>query len=646
MEAIVRAAGPEADETVCEHWKAMWLANAVKETAINANYVETTTSFIDHARAHLSYQTFLALDRDSNVLGSASCQEWSGPMPTGLEGHFGKLGTVWGVFVKEEYRRRGIATALMQRVKDHWESIGCHKGVLLHASEAGRRVYQDVGFHQGEMLTLDISSDVCPSQPSSHSSKGLVSIRAAGAAGDSTVVQHVAAARAEMGWRDFAIDDADSRVVTFIEEARENNAAEVFTALLEDGTIIGSVVSQRWSGPLPQILCTEVFQLGSAWGLFVDPQHRGRGIGRALMQQCVEHWRSLQCLRGVIVHPTGNNGAADFLSRLGWTAGNAMVVELSGAVRDEVHPAMLARLRSRLGEALLSDHELQLMLNALPTQLATATSLSKSIEKQRVFKAVQEVQREHGTCVITGDNWFTRNVCRFGAGFDMQQLCTDSEQLAAKFSQLSTKYDHWVLGNGSRVEEWLAQMAHQKLSTVNTSKMRAVDVACGIGLPGQTLRLCDFGGEIVGLDVSPGMVQRTLARGAYDKAFVCDANKGLLLPAAYADILICTGAMELLQHQVVLPEFHRVLKPGGQLWVSFQWAEAGQENPTKHQNICGCSVDMITRSLAAAGFEIEQLDRCECAFQTPSPKQDGTLLRVPYVFVIAQSSTPTNSPLP
>ena len=51
---------------------------------------------------------------------------------------------------------------------------------------------------------------------------------------------------------------------------------------------------------------------------------------------------------------------------------------------------------------------------------------------------------------------------------------------------------------------------------------------------------------MVGCDISEGMVQRTLRRGAYDAAVVADANEGLPWADGSADVVICTGVCGVL----------------------------------------------------------------------------------------------------
>ena len=255
---------------------------------------------------------------------------------------------------------------------------------------------------------------------------------------------------------------------------------------------------------------------------------------------------------------------------------------------------------------------------------------------------VMEVQKLFGLFIDPTDNWLTQNVKRFGKGFDMMKLCQDPELLASKFDRLASKYDEWASGNMSKVDSWIAKQAVCYYPSFGGGSTRVLDVACGIGLPSQTTRLCGWQGIFTGTDISPAMVQRAKERGACDDMFVCNMNDGLsqIEDGSYHTV-ICTGALELMDHGKALPEFCRVLSEGGMLWASFQLDDSsltGGLSPTEHQNVKGISREEAICRLESSGFRVieDRSEVCLDAFYTPSSKQDGSMLPVPYFFVVAE----------
>lgn len=92
-----------------------------------------------------------------------------------------------------------------------------------------------------------------------------------------------------------------------------------------------------------------------------------------------------------------------------------------------------------------------------------------------------------------------------------------------------------------------------------------LDAGCGTGLVGVALRERGVG-TIDGLDLSPGMLERARATGAYRELREADLTAALELPDDRYDVVVCVGT---LTHAHVGPsaigEFTRVVRPGGYL---------------------------------------------------------------------------------
>lgn len=162
MDYSVRAIGAEADQIVVGHWRAMWLEVGIAEADLHNDFQERTLQFISSARDRLQYQTFVATDLSGEVVGSASCQRCEGPLPLVLKSSVFDLGTAWAIYVQPQHRRRGVGTRLAEHCVRHWKAIGCTRGILMYASDNGRRIYERLGFAQGNVLLLNDLANYMP----------------------------------------------------------------------------------------------------------------------------------------------------------------------------------------------------------------------------------------------------------------------------------------------------------------------------------------------------------------------------------------------------------------------------------------------------------------------------------------------------
>jgi len=287
----------------------------------------------------------------------------------------------------------------------------------------------------------------------------------------------------------------------------------------------------------------------------------------------------------------------------------------------------------------LSSTELASLRLALPQMLDAVLPADRAGDELKA--AVIAAQTECGAFVDPEDNFFTKDVARFGGGFDMKQLTAEPGKLAAKFDKLSRKYDQWTAFNRCTYYHWMARVAASASQQLRGRDATIVDVACGIGLPGHMLRLGGFEGHMTGTDISPGMLSQARERRVYDDLVVANANEGLAMESASVDLIVCVGAMELLDHGTVLAEFARLLRPCGKLWATFQWeggvdeSGAALPNPTEHQNVVGVTYSQVMMELKVAGFDVDSavVEKSACAFFTPSARQDGSVQPVPYLYV-------------
>ena len=317
-EYTVMAAGPERDEVIVKNWQEQWLANGRPSGAWTADQMEKMMAYVAHARAELQHVSFVAVPRSGEVVGSAACQLWSGPMPATHE----RVGTCWGVFVKPEWRRKGVATQLMRSVCDHWRSIGCQRGVLLCASDEARRMYERLGFGAGNMLLHDLST---PSEPTGDLEHLVV--EPAGADAEGARLRHWRLSRCGAGgW----VGDAgrpEANAAKFIKRAREKLEFQSFVARDPAGAVVGSA-SWRAEARLNNASWQRLIKIGVVWNLYVAPEYRERGVEAKLLERVVGRWKETGCTKGFASALCDD---AAVLARLGFTPQNVMVVELGRA---------------------------------------------------------------------------------------------------------------------------------------------------------------------------------------------------------------------------------------------------------------------------------------------------------------------------
>ena len=151
---IIREATTQEDLLIAQHFYQMWRDIGVPEDAINPDWCNTTLEFIEQARRNLFYKGFLA-EVDDVIIGSASCQIFTGLYSNVLKPEYRKTGYIWGVYVEPSYRRQGIAKLLTSIAVEYLKAIACTQ-VVLNASPAGKPVYSNLGFSEGNQMVLNL----------------------------------------------------------------------------------------------------------------------------------------------------------------------------------------------------------------------------------------------------------------------------------------------------------------------------------------------------------------------------------------------------------------------------------------------------------------------------------------------------------
>jgi len=100
--------------------------------------------------------------------------------------------------------------------------------------------------------------------------------------------------------------------------------------------------------------------------------------------------------------------------------------------------------------------------------------------------------------------------------------------------------------------------------------LAVLDVGCGTGWA--IRRAADMArgqGKFCGIDISPGMIERAVARRGEGIEFRTGNAEQLSYPDGTFDRIMCTNSFHHYQNpQRAVSEFSRVLKPGGRLFIT------------------------------------------------------------------------------
>jgi GNAT superfamily N-acetyltransferase len=125
-------------------------------------------------------------------------------------------------------------------------------------------------------------------------------IRRATEADDDTLVRHYLAVWESYGTpEEHYYSDAPARVRAFIQDTRLKLGLGVFVATVHN-VAVGSVACQLQSSPYPDVVMPEHRRYGYIWSVFVEPDHRKRGIAQALVESALGHLRSIGCTKAVL----------------------------------------------------------------------------------------------------------------------------------------------------------------------------------------------------------------------------------------------------------------------------------------------------------------------------------------------------------
>jgi len=139
--------------TIAKHRVGMFLDMGALPAAAAAPLRAASAAYFARAIATGDYLGWLA-ELDGAVVAGAGVQPRALlPRPDHIDG--GVEAYVLNVYTEPAHRRRGLARGLMDVVLD-WSRAQRHGRVTLHASDAGRPLYDTLGFAATTEMVLDL----------------------------------------------------------------------------------------------------------------------------------------------------------------------------------------------------------------------------------------------------------------------------------------------------------------------------------------------------------------------------------------------------------------------------------------------------------------------------------------------------------
>ena len=152
MTLALRAATVDDAATITAHRRHMFEAMGGYDSA---GLDAMDAAFEPWVRARLesgAYRGWLALDGEAIVAGAGL---WVMPWAPGPVDPADRRGVVYNVYTEPAYRGRGLARRLMVALLDYCRAQ-CITTVVLHASDAGRPLYESLGFQGTNEMRLSL----------------------------------------------------------------------------------------------------------------------------------------------------------------------------------------------------------------------------------------------------------------------------------------------------------------------------------------------------------------------------------------------------------------------------------------------------------------------------------------------------------
>jgi predicted TPR repeat methyltransferase len=290
------------------------------------------------------------------------------------------------------------------------------------------------------------------------------------------------------------------------------------------------------------------------------------------------------------------------------------------AVRDDYAAAY--RALGQVLEAAGKEEEAQRV--GQQAEWAARESARAANARLREQGSVEELERR-----LTPDNE-SRDL-QFGLASALRLMppaAVPADSLVELFDKYADNFDRHLR---EQLQYRLPEMLGEAIASLGLSlaSLDILDLGCGTGLCGAAVK--PLAKILVGVDLSPGMIQKARERGIYDRLEVGDlVAVTQALPPRSFDLVICAEVLNYIGD--LLPTFQAIaaaLRPGGRFALSVE-AGAGERYDLQPNRRYRHAKAYVQRLAAMQGFVEERFDLVPLRLEKGAPVAGHlVILRLP-----------------
>lgn len=152
-EFTVRRASVDDAATIADHRRAMFLEMQSADEAALDEMAARFASWVEQKLASDEYLGWFVIAEDGSVAAGAGM--WLMEWPPHYLGRAPRRGYLMNVYTEKDYRRLGLAKHLVETAMEWCHNHGVDV-MVLHASEAGRPMYEAMGFKSTNEMRIQL----------------------------------------------------------------------------------------------------------------------------------------------------------------------------------------------------------------------------------------------------------------------------------------------------------------------------------------------------------------------------------------------------------------------------------------------------------------------------------------------------------